>query len=60
VVDGIASPFPAGSMDAIFQPQPYGEIADNPLLDMMSPARRSCKSMCEADACKPLPSKLSV
>jgi len=24
-------PFPAGSMDAIFQPQPHGVIADNPL-----------------------------
>jgi hypothetical protein len=52
VVGGMASPFLLG-VDAIFRPQPHGAIADDPLLDMMSPAQRSCKSMCEVDACKP-------
>jgi len=31
VYSGIASPSLLGSTDAIFQPQPHGVIADNPL-----------------------------
>src|SRR5262245_59038895 len=36
VVAGIASPSLFGIVDAIFQPQPHGVIADNPLPPMLA------------------------
>ena len=43
VVDGIASLPWFGSVDAIFQPQPHGAIAVNPLNPRMSPRHKARK-----------------
>jgi hypothetical protein len=39
VAADIASPSLCGSVDAIFQPQPHGVIADNPLIGLACPTR---------------------